>query len=88
MYPGSVCRDAISNVLVTFPMTVQLPATHKAAVTAISLLTRPASRDPEVVQQLGDMSRLPASLWNYAYSLLGYDASKSKVSGLGVCILA
>ena len=83
-YPGSVCKDTVSNVLVSFPMSVKLPPTSKAAVTAISLLTRPASRNPDVVEKLGDISGLPVSLWNYAYGLFGYDASKSNVSEDGV----
>lgn len=51
-YSGSKCRDALTGVIINFPMIQDVPLTDATTITAISLMTGPARSDPVVIQMV------------------------------------
>lgn len=75
-----LCKDTITGVQINFPMHVKLPSVQRAVITAISLLTVPASADKELATAGVDAGVLvPVQLWKYVYGMFGYDAESLKV---------
>lgn len=89
--PGSVCKDAVTGVVVRLPMALYVPAVDSTVVNAIALLTVPAAADPTVAALYATTGtataaaagRAPPHLWRHAYRLFGYDGP-----ALGVDFLA
>lgn len=73
------CIDASTGVKVTFPMHLKLPVVRRTVVTAISLLTVPASADyaNDPISATNDSTS--RQLWNSVYGMFGYDADALKV---------
>jgi hypothetical protein len=85
--PGGGCRDAVTNALLRFPFSLNLPAVNTTTVNAIALLTMPAAGDPAVAKA-HDAGRAagghaPAYLWRRAYRLVGYDPDELGVRAGG-----
>jgi hypothetical protein len=82
--PGSLCKDAITNATIRFPMALFVPGINSTVINAIALLTVPVATDPAVTKLYSGKAtdgRAPAYLWTQAYKLVGYDAADLNVSG-------
>jgi hypothetical protein len=70
-----------TDVTVTFPFVVRMPAASDAAITAISLLTVPAASDTTVLAKYassaGSQQTVPSYLWQHVYSMYGYGSYAS-----------
>lgn len=73
------CIDTITGVKIAFPMHLKLPSAQRAVVTAISLLTVPASADQDLPFLKTANDLVSIQLWNYVYGLFGYKAEVLKV---------
>lgn len=83
-YASSICQDSVTGTRLTFPWSLAMPARSQATITAISLLTVPASSDAQVQVEHASATTnnddiVPGYLWNHVYGMFGYNATQMGV---------